>query len=114
MKVLLDEMLPAGLAGLLPDHDVTTVRAAGYAGLANGQLLRAAASAGYAVLVTADRNLPAQQNIPAAAIAVLLVPGSRMSEMRSVAGPLRDAVATIQPGSVVRLTRSSAPGSGDP
>ncbi len=30
MKVLLDEMLPAAVAGLLPDHAVVTVKAAGY------------------------------------------------------------------------------------
>ena len=29
MKVLLDEMLPAGVAGLLPDHEVTTAQQAG-------------------------------------------------------------------------------------
>ena len=40
MKVLLDEMLPAAVADLLPDHAVTTVKAAGYAGLLNGDLMR--------------------------------------------------------------------------
>ena len=35
MKVLLDEMLPAGVAGLLPGHDVTTVQQAGFKGLTN-------------------------------------------------------------------------------
>ncbi len=29
MKVLLDEMLPAGVAAILPGHDVTTVKSAG-------------------------------------------------------------------------------------
>ncbi|MES2209912.1 MAG: hypothetical protein V4515_06965 [Chloroflexota bacterium] len=32
MKVILDEMLPAGVAGLLPGHQVTTVKQAGYTG----------------------------------------------------------------------------------
>jgi len=30
VKVLLDEMLPAGVAGLLPGHDVTAVQQAGF------------------------------------------------------------------------------------
>jgi hypothetical protein len=29
VKVRLDEMLPAGIAGLLPDHEVTTVQQVG-------------------------------------------------------------------------------------
>jgi hypothetical protein len=33
VKVLLAEMLPAGVAGLLPGHDVTTVQRAGFKGL---------------------------------------------------------------------------------
>lgn len=54
MRVLLDEMLPAGVAGLLPDHEVTTVQQAGFKGLENSVLLRLAAASGYEVLLTAD------------------------------------------------------------
>ncbi len=39
MKVLLDEMLPVGVADLLADHQVTTAKAADYAGLTNGELI---------------------------------------------------------------------------
>lgn len=81
MKVLLDEMLPADVAGLLPDHDVSSVQQAGYKGLKNGELLRRAARDGYDVLLTADRKLPAQQNIPAVGIAVVLVRGSKIAEV---------------------------------
>ena len=81
MKVLLDEMLPADVKGLLPGHEVTTVQQAGFTGLANGVLLRRAAASGYAVLLTADRNLPAQQNISVSGIAVVLVRGSRMADV---------------------------------
>ncbi len=45
MKVLLDEMLPVGVADLLADHRVTTAKAAGYAGLTNGELIRQAEQA---------------------------------------------------------------------
>lgn len=47
-------MLPAKIAGLLPDHDVTTVKQAGFTGLDNGELINRAVTAGYTVLVTAD------------------------------------------------------------
>lgn len=64
MKVVLDEMLPAAVAGLLSGHEVATVKAAGYTGPSNGELIRRAVIDGYDVLVTADRNLPAHQDVP--------------------------------------------------
>ena len=78
MKVVLDEMLPAAVAGLLSGHEVATAKTAGYTGLSNGDLIRRAARDGFDVLLTADRNLPEQQHIPAGNLAIVLVRGSRM------------------------------------
>lgn len=103
MKVLLDEMLPAGVADLLPSHDVTTVHAAGFSGLKNGELINRAAAAGYEVLVTADRSMPAQQDIPASGIALVLVPGNRLAEIGPRADEVRAAVQSAVPGTVTRL-----------
>ncbi len=103
MKVLLDEMLPAGVAGLLPGHEVTTVQLAGFKGLGNGALLRRAVEHGYDVLVTADRNLPAQQNIIVSGIALVLVRGSRMPDIEGQAGKIAAAVASAGPGTVHRV-----------
>lgn len=102
MKVLLDEMLPAGVAGLLPGH-VTTAQQAGLKGLKNGELLRRAVAAGFGVLLTADRNLPAQQNITVSGIAVVLVRGSRMSDVTDQATRIQAAVAGARPGTVTRV-----------
>jgi predicted nuclease of predicted toxin-antitoxin system len=103
VKVLLDEMLPAAVADLLPDHAVTTVKVAGYAGLLNGELMRRAVADGYDVLVTADRNLPAQQNVRAGGIAVVLVRGSRMADIEPQTARIRAAVAGVKPGTVTRV-----------
>jgi len=103
VKVLLDEMLPAAVADLLAGYDVTTVQAAGYTGLANGVLMRRAAADGYDVLLTADRNLPAQQNVPAGSIAVVLVRGSRMVDIEPQAAQIQAAVARAMPGTVTRV-----------
>jgi len=107
VKVLLDEMLPVGVADLLPAQAVTTVRAAGYAGLSNGELIRRQMADGFHVLVTADRNLPAQQNIPTSGIAVVLVTGNRISQIEPYVGALDEAIATAVPGTVTRVGRSS-------
>ena len=106
MKVLLDEMLPADVAGLLPDHEVVSVQRAGYKGLKNGDLLRRAAADGYQVLLTADRNLPAQQNISAAGIAVVLVRGSKTSQVEAQADKVNAAIGDARPGTVTRVEPS--------
>ena len=105
MKVLLDEMLPVGVADLLAGHRVTTAKAAGYAGLTNGELIRQAEQARYDVLVTADRNMPAQQNISASGIAVILIPGNRLAEITPASDAIRDAISNARPGTVTRVAR---------
>ncbi len=96
-------MLPAGLAELLPGHEVTTVALAGFRGMTNGELLRRAVADRFDVLVTADRGLPAQQNIAATAIAAVLVRGSRMVELAAQADAILEAIAAAKPGYVARL-----------
>ena len=103
MKVVLDEMLPAADAGLLSGHEVTTAKASGYTGLSNGDLIRSAASDGFEVLVTADRNLPAQQNVPAGNLAIVLVRGSRMADIEPQAERIRTAVAGAGRGTITRV-----------
>lgn len=98
-------MLPARVADLLPEDDVVTVKAAGYAGMLNGELIRAATEAGFDVLVTADRSLPAQQNIPTSGIALVLIPGNRLADIEPHAEELQSAVATTVPGMVTRVAR---------
>jgi len=103
VKVVVDEMLPAAVAGLLSGHDVATAKAAGYTGLSNGDLISRAAADGFDVLVTADRNLPTQQNVPASSLAVVLVRGSRMVDVEPQATRIRAAVAEARPGTVTRV-----------
>lgn len=72
MKLLLDECVTRRLKRDLIGHDAKTVAEAGFRGLKNGDLLRAAAS-DFDVLITVDRNLPFQQNIDAFQIAVVIL-----------------------------------------
>jgi hypothetical protein len=54
MKLLLDECVVRDLKRDLAGHEVSTVVEAGFGGLENGELLRAAAGK-YDVLITVDR-----------------------------------------------------------
>lgn len=73
MRILLDECLPRALKkSLSPEHDVWTVPEAGYAGLKNGQLLRAV-DGKFDLLITSDTNLQYQQTLGRYSLAFLLL-----------------------------------------
>jgi predicted nuclease of predicted toxin-antitoxin system len=63
MKILLDECVTKHLKPYLPDHKVSTVAEQGWSGFKNGQLITVAASAGFEILLTIDKNFQHQQNI---------------------------------------------------
>lgn len=111
MLVLLDESLPRALGRALPGHEVRTVPRMGWASIGNGALLRLAAANGFGALVTADRNLEYQQNVARAGVGVVvLVAGStRIQDILSLAPSILEALATLQPGQVVRVGGRSVP-----
>lgn len=71
--MLCDESVPHDVAAAIVGHEVATVQGLGWAGAKNGTLLRAARGAGYEVLVTVDRNMEYQQNIPASGLALFVI-----------------------------------------
>ena len=104
MRVLLDESVPYDLAAEVHGHDVQTVAGRGWAGLANGELLRRARSE-FDAFVTMDRNLPYQQNLPAAGIGVVLLraPSNRMRHLRPLVPLILEALDGVQPGELRRV-----------
>src|SRR5258705_9294275 len=99
MKLLLDECVVRDLKRDLVGHDVSTVLEAGFGGLENGELLRAA-SENYDVLITVDRNLPFQQNIASLEIGVLILMGTGITyaDLRPLIPPVLEKLPTIRPG----------------
>lgn len=85
-------------------HEVSTVVEAGFGGLENGELLRAAA-AEYDVLITVDRNLPFQQNILSLPIAVLLLlaSGITYADLKPLIPEVLDKVSAMRPGEIHRI-----------
>ena len=73
MLILFDHVTPKGIARSLPGHIVTKAKDRGWDTLSNGDLLAAAESAGFEVLLTADKNMRYQQNLEGRRIALLVL-----------------------------------------
>ncbi len=77
----------------------------GWAGAKNGALLRAAREAGFEVLVTVDRNMEYQQNIPASGLAlvVLRARSTRVPDLLPVVPAPLAVLPDAQPGTVTHV-----------
>jgi hypothetical protein len=108
MRILLDECVPRPLRRELPNHEVRTVPAMGWAGKKNGELLRLIIAEGFTVFLTADQNLRYQQNLRSAGIAVvvLVAKTNRLIDLQPLMGDTRAAIEYIQPGEFIEISAS--------
>lgn len=105
MLLLPDEQLPRQLARHLIAHDVRTVQQQGWAGLKNGELLKRAKDAGFAVFVTADRNLEFQQNLSAAGVGVIVLSAASIAieDLLPLVAELPRKVPDAKAGTIMRV-----------
>jgi predicted nuclease of predicted toxin-antitoxin system len=108
VKILLDECLPLGFRHGFPQHEVHTAQWAGLKGKKNGELLRAAEDASYDVLITADKNLPHQQNLVGLKLSIVIVtaPTNQLEDLLPLQNQISEALGTIERGQIVRVSRS--------
>ena len=104
-RILLDECVPRRFRRELPDLPVSHVRDEDWTGQRNGVLLGLMRDAGFAILITVDRNLAYQQNVAAAGIAVIVLHarGNRTVDLVPLVPALRVALAAAAPGQVLRV-----------
>jgi predicted nuclease of predicted toxin-antitoxin system len=105
MRLLVDECIDERLRLLFPGHECETARFANLAGLKNGRLLEAAEQAGFAVLLTADQNIPDQQNLSGRKIAMVILcgPTNRLRDLAPLVPTAISAIGSIGRGDVVRI-----------
>jgi hypothetical protein len=105
VRILIDESLPQELAAELGVEETHTVAELGWSGLANGALIRRAIAAGFHVLLTADQNLPFQQNIAGYEIGVIVLKArrSRIQDLRPLIPGIRQGLGILVPGQVLHL-----------
>ena len=103
MLVLFDNGTPRGLARFLAGHTVEEARGRGWEELANGQLIEAAEQAGFAVMVTTDKNIRYQQNLKARTIAIVVLEHAQWPMVKLVADRIVAVVNAAQAGSYVEV-----------
>ncbi len=99
MKLLFDECIDCRFTREFVGYQVKTVPQMGWAGVKNGQLL-ALAEAEFDVLITVDRNLSFQQNLPQFNIAVIVLqaPSNRLADLKPLAPDVLAILATATKG----------------
>ena len=97
MRILLDECVPWPLRRLLVGHECNTPSRMGWAGIANGDLVRLAEQQ-FDVFVTSDQNLRYQQNLEARRIAIVEISTNDLRRILAAATEIQAAVTGIKPG----------------
>ena len=98
MRVLLDENVPHGVRLLLPQHEVFTVAYLNWAGIKNGELLRAAEENGFDVLITSNHSIPYQQNMSGRKLAMIMLSTADWNLLRVSGTRIAEAIAAAGPG----------------
>jgi hypothetical protein len=93
VRVLFDQGTPAPLRQRLPLHSVETAHERGWSTLRNGDLLQAAESAGFEVMITTDQKLQYQQDLAVRRIAIVVLSTTSWPRIQAATEIVADAVA---------------------
>jgi predicted nuclease of predicted toxin-antitoxin system len=106
VKILLDECLPLDLRHHFPNHEAHTVQWAGLKGTKNGELLRAAESAGYDVFLTVDQGIPHQQPLAGRKLSILILSPNtnQIEDLLPFVSEILRALDTIRSGQIKLIT----------
>lgn len=104
-RVLFDELVPHDVAAAVTGTVGATVQALGRSGTKDGTLLRAARVAGFEVLVTVDRRMRFQQNIPASGLALVVLRAwsTRVRDLLPLVAALQAVLPHARTGTVTEL-----------
>jgi hypothetical protein len=105
MRILVDECIDERFRNSLTGHDCQTARYAGFAGLKNGDLLKAAEAAKFNVFLTADQGIEYQQNLTGRKIAIIIfhTKSNRLKNLLQLVPECLAHLKSIQPGQIVNI-----------
>jgi predicted nuclease of predicted toxin-antitoxin system len=99
LRILFDRNVPDRLRRYLPAHIVCTTAEQGWNRLTNGDLLKAAETERFDVLVTADQNLSYQQNLENRTLSLVVLGTNRLSLLEAQPERILPAVEAATAGS---------------
>lgn len=102
MKIFLDENLDEQLPEFIHEHEALHIKALGWQGTTNGQLLLKVHEAGFDVFLTADKNMPYQQNLQGRSfcLIVLDIHPNVLENQAACIDLLNTCLMNAQPGEV--------------
>lgn len=103
MRILLDECLNWRLCRALTRHYRVSVQKMGWGGIKNGALLELAVANEFDALLTGDRNLSFQQNLPECCIAVVIIhaAGTQLHQMLPLMPKVLASLPSLKRGQVL-------------
>jgi predicted nuclease of predicted toxin-antitoxin system len=107
LRILLDENIPVQLKAAFRGHLVKSVNDSdlGWKNIKNGRLL-AEMEGRFDLLVTADRNMFAQQNLSGRNICILVLPVNRRNDVLTLSERIVEVAAGMSSGTYVVLEKT--------
>ena len=105
--MLLDECVPKRLKREFSDYEISTVDEAGFKGLKNGNLIRAA-DGKYDVLITVDKNMRYQQNISKLPLAIIVLSSfsNRFESLMPLVPKALESLKNIKIGEIITFQKN--------
>ena len=109
MKILLDHNVPHQLRRLLPEHEVHTAAYLDWSELENGELLEAAASNSYNLVITCDQGISNEQNLTRYDVTLITIMSGDWTVIRENIDIIRRSLETAtrgEPNQVPMITQA--------
>src|SRR5882762_5043750 len=103
MRIIFDQGTPVPIRSYLELHTVRTAAQQGWDRLTNGELLKAAESAGFDLLLSTDKNIRYQQNLQHRKIAIVVLGKARWRLIKPLLAYVVAAVNAAQPGAYTEV-----------
>ena len=99
-RVLFDNCVPIGLLDFIENHEAVHASHRGWETLSNGNLLTAAESEGFDVVVTVDKNFSFQQHLANRQISLITLNTrlTRLTDLLPLVPELNRILESVEPG----------------
>jgi hypothetical protein len=109
MRVLFDQATPLPIRPYLLGHEIRTAVQEGWQTLKNGDLLAAAETAGFDLLLTTDKNIRYQQDLSERKIAIVVLGQQQWPRLRPHVRLVVEAVNLARRGSYTEVEVPAEP-----